>query len=307
MEASTRTMPSATGQTLKIYEWIPENPRAILQILHGMGEHMERYDAFAKFLNTQGYAVVGGNHAGHGETCTLKGYFADSEGWDKVLQDIHSIRLATSKKYPLLPYFIFGHSMGSFLLRSYLQEHSQGLTAAIICATGEQPAPLVAFGTLIAKLQCFLGGAKKPCKILADISNSNFTKALPNSKTSFDWLTRDDAIVQKYIADEYCGFPFTANAYLDLFSGFRRNAKGENYQNSNKTLPLLFIAGDQDPVGDMGKMVEFVANRFGEWGFQNIEIKLYPGARHEILNETNMEEVFADVLAYLERNAYAGF
>jgi len=301
MNTIKNEIPSSTGQTLRLVEWMPDNSKAIVQIIHGMAEHIDRYEDFAAFLTGHGYGVVGNNHAGHGETASIKGYFAEKDGWKKVVEDIHQVRLRLQKEYPDLPYFMFGHSMGSFLLRTYLQDHSDGLAGAIVCGTGQQPTAMLAIGSLIAGIQSLFGGAKKPCRLLNMISSKQFAATVPEYKTTFDWLTRDEKIVQQYIDDDYCGFPFTASAYLDLFHGFRSIVDGSRYAHSNKELPLFLIAGQSDPVGEMGKMVIYVEELLKNWGFQNVSRKFYPQARHELTNELNRQEVYEDILEFLER------
>ncbi len=300
MEKSKSVICSTTKQKVILCKWIPENPKAIVQIIHGMAEHIERYDEFASFLANHGYAVVGANHPGHGETVEVKGYFAKEDGWQKVLDDIHHIRIDMQKEFPNIPYFMFGHSMGSFLLRSYLQEHCCGITGAVISGTGYQAPALVHIGSLIAHTQVLFGGDKKPSHLLNNMSFKAFNKTVANPKTDFDWLSRDEHEVDKYIADPYCGFPFTAGGFKDFFSGLKRIANEKGYKNTCKTTPLFFVSGTCDPVGNMGCGVKCVFGHYKKLGFQNASYKLYEGARHEILNEINRQEVFGDILQFLE-------
>lgn len=292
---------SAGGETLDAIKFIPEKPIAIVQLIHGMSEHIHRYEEFAGFLAEHGYVVVGHTHAGHGENAKLLGYFADNGGWNILLTDIDSIRKSISGEYPMLPYYIFGHSMGSLLLRNYLQEHSEGLAGVVICGTAKQPISKIKFAKLLTKLLLLLGYGKKPAKLLNAMNFGVYNKGISNPRTLFDWLSRDNKQVDKYIEDEFCGFMFTNLGYYDLFSGLENIETPKKNQNINKELPIYIISGGADPVGDNGKAVRRIYDEYKGLGIKNLDICVYKDARHEILNEINKEEVYKDVLSFLER------
>lgn len=292
---------SVGGETLDALKYIPENPVGIVQIIHGMSEHIHRYDGFASFLAEHGYIVVGHTHAGHGKNAHILGYFANEGGWDILLQDIDNIRKTISQDFPKLPYFIFGHSMGSMLLRNYLQAHSDGLKGAIICGTAKQPLSAVLIGKCIARLQKWFGRGKRASTLLSTLSFGTFNKNFHNPRTLYDWISRDENEVDKYIDDPYCGFPFTASGYYDLFTGIENIEKTQNNRDINKDLPIYIISGSSDPVGANGKAVQKLYSEYKNLGIKNVDITVYKEARHELLNELNKEEVYNDILNFLER------
>ena len=263
------TLPSTVpGRTLHAFRCVPEGEVcAILQLSHGMVEFIDRYKPLAESLAQRGILVTGNDHLGHGGSIRTKadyGYFAEPDGNRAVLDDLHAMTLRTKERYPGVPYFLLGHSMGSFYARQYLCEYGQELSGAIIMGTGHQPKALVQF-----------------------------------ARTTHDWLNRDAAEVDKYLADERCTFTFTLNAYYSMFSGILRLHDPAFLARMPKDLPLLFLAGTADPVGDRGKGVLRAIQSLKAAGVQNICCKLYPGARHELLVETNRQEVFADIAAWL--------
>lgn len=292
---------SVGGEILDAFKYIPENPIAIVQLIHGMAEHIHRYENFAEFLAEKGYIVVGHTHAGHGTNAKILGYIADEDGWNILLKDIDSIRNIISDEYCDLPYFMFGHSMGSMLLRNYLQDHSDGLSGAIICGTAKQPLAAIKLGKIIASFQKWIGNSKKPSSLLNLLSFGAYNNHIANPRTHFDWLSRDDKQVNKYIQDPYCGFPFTASAYYDLFTGLENIENTQNNKNINKSLPIYIISGSNDPVGDNGKAIQRLYNEYKNIGIQTVDIGVYKEARHEILNEINNDEVYNDILKFLER------
>lgn len=289
------------GETLDAVKFIPENPIGIVQIIHGMAEHIHRYEDFAGFLAEHGYIVVGHTHAGHGKNAKLLGYFAGEGGWNILLEDIDSVRKSMSSEYPNLPYFIFGHSMGSFLLRNYIQEHSDGLAGVIVCGTAKQALSKVKFAKALISLILLFGNGKKPGLFMDKLNFGAFNKAIQNPRTKFDWLSRDEKNVDKYIADEYCGFAFTNMGYYDLLTGIENIETLQNNKNINKKLPVFIISGSADPVGDNGKAAQLLYNEYKRLGIEQVDISIYNDARHELLNEINKDEVYNDILNFLER------
>lgn len=297
--------PSSDGKTkLHAILWVPETaPRAIVQIAHGMVEYVERYEGFAEFLNKHGILVAGNDHLGHGDSFTeewQKGYFVGKKGDICAMQDLHRMTVLLQKKYPDIPHFLFGHSMGSFFTRRYLCMYPNEIDGAVICGTGWKPAPVLAGGLFVVKLLSFLRGDKYRSEFVTKLSFGSINKAFEPVKTSKDWLSRDVEVARKYLNDEKCGFLFTLNGYRTLFRSMYLAQDMELLQKMDEDLPVLFIAGEMDPVGDFGKGVKKTVNAFYASGMKDVECILYPEARHELINELNKEEVFQDVLEWLE-------
>ncbi len=291
---------SLTGQSLEMCRWTPTGDiKGIVQIIHGMAEHIFRYDNFARFLVDNSFMVVGYNIAGHGTTAEHLGYFDDKNGWNKVVEDVHKLRKTIQESFNDSPYFIFAHSMGSFITRSYLQKYSEGLAGVILSGSGQQAPIMVAAGSLIAKAQILLGKGKEKSDILNNLSFASFNKAFAPTRTDFDWLSRDNNQVDKYIADKYCGFAFSAGGYKDLLYGIKGINKLSNNANIQKSLPIYLFSGEKDPVGDSGKGVLEIAEILKNLGIKDVQTKLYIDGRHEMLNEINNQEVYNDVLNWL--------
>ena len=258
--------------------WKPEGePKAVVQLIHGIAEHIGRYDEFANFLTQHGYVVAADDHMGHGGSVEngLKGYF--SGGWLSAVEDEKRLHDKISEQYPHLPYDILGHSMGSFLLRTYLYTYPDAVDKAVISGTGWEDPMKVRMGKLVCKLE------------QARIGETNA------------WICSDDAVVAAYDADPLCGFDATVGLARDLLTGVGMNEQPENLDKMNKQLPVLFISGCKDPVGGMAKGVLKCIDAFKRSGMKDITIKLYPEGRHEMLNERNKAEVYQDVLDWLDR------
>ena len=296
------TIPSTAGPSLDARMWLPEGqPRAAVQLIHGMAEHIDRYDAPALYLAGQGFLVVGHSHLGHGPNAEIKGYFAEKDGWQRLIDDVHVLRRRTQEEYPGLPYFILGHSMGSFVARCYLREHAEGLAGCVLSGTGVFGRGIASLGVAVSNLVCLFGGAKKPSPLIDKLGFSSSNKPFAPNRTPFDWLSRDEAVVDQFIADPDCGFPFTGSGYRDLFRGLIRLSDTSEMQGIPKELPLLLFSGDHDPVGGMGEGVKKVAEEFRQAGLRDVTLTLYEGGRHEMFNELNREEVYADLAAWLDR------
>lgn len=299
--------PSSDGLTqIHAIEWIPEGEiKGIYQICHGMAEHMERYDAFATYLSSNGYYVVGHDHLGHGKSLISlenKGFFPVERGNDCLIADIHKLRLLTEEKQPGLPYYIMGHSMGSFLVRQYLGVHGEGLSGAIIMGTGDQPELILHAGKFLCKMISVFKGWKYKSKLVNDISIGSYDKAFANSKEGTSWLSKDPVIVNKYEEDPMCGFVFTLSGFYHMYDGMLKMKKQESQGMVPKELPIFFVAGADDPVGNSGKLVEKTYQNYVNCGIKNVSIKLYEGDRHEILNELDKEVVYEDILNFLSLN-----
>ena len=291
---------STAGPELDVRAWMPERmPKAVVQFVHGMSEHIDRYDAPARYLAAQGYLVVGHTHLGHGPKAPIKGFFAREDGWQHLIDDVHALRVRTQREHPDLPYFLLGHSMGSFVVRCYLREHGEGLAGCLLSGTGCVPKSTAMTGVIVSTLICRLGGEQKPSALIDKLGFSASNKPFAPNRTPFDWLSRDEREVDKYIADPDCGFVFTASGYRDLFRGLIRLSDLNEMEKIPKDLPLLLFSGDRDPVGGMGAGVKQAAEEFRRAGLTDVTVKLYPEGRHESFNELNREEVYADMAAWL--------
>lgn len=287
-------------------EWKPEGEIAgVLQICHGMAEYIERYDEFAAFLARNGYCVIGHDHLGHGKsvlTSEQLGYFHETKGNDCVIEDIHELHRLTSKKYPDVPYFIMGHSMGSFLVRQYLGKYKEKLSGAIVMGTGEQPMIILQAGRLVCRVIALLKGWKHRSKFVDSMAAGGYEKAFANVQDGSNWLSRNPENVKRYKADPLCGYVFTVNGYYNMFLGMSRMLSQEKNEQIPKEIPVFLVAGSEDPVGNFGKSVKNVYRKYKKCGIQDVELKLYEKDRHEILNEDDREVVYGDILTWLENH-----
>ena len=295
---------SSTGKN-KIHArmCVPDaEPRAIVQIIHGIAEYIDRYDEFMSFLADNGIIAVGTDHLGHGKSIESEeqtGFFAYDNGWDYAVRDEEVLRLAMHENYPELPIIVFGHSMGSFMARTLLIRYPDAFNAAIISGTANQGAALVNGGLFMGNLVTGLKGAHHYSKFLNSLAFGNYNKMYNNPKTEYDWLSRDEANVQKYIDDPLCGFIPSCSLFRDMMTGVKFITNKKDLTAMNKDMPVYFMSGDMDPVGECGKGVQKAYNNFLEVGMKDVSIKLYPGGRHEMLNEINKDEVYTDILAWL--------
>lgn len=288
---------------LACYLYLPDEgaPKAVVQLSHGMCEYIERYEPLCRFLTDQGYAVGGADHLGHGKTAGREGalgYFAEKNGHLYLTENLNVVCEQLRARFPGLPYFLVGHSMGSFIARDFLAKYGAKLTAAVISGTsGGNPA--ARWGMRLAKLQIALGQGQKPGRLLNKLAFAGYNKRFAG-RTPYDWLSRDEAVVDAYAADPYCTFLFTPSAFLDLFKILSRVSVPEWAESVPKDLPILLLSGEDDPVGDYGEGPKAVARRLKDAGVKEVTCQLYPGGRHEMFNETNRQEVYEDLLAFLE-------
>ena len=299
------TFLSSDGKTrLHAMQWLPvETPRAVLQISHGVAEHIGRYDGFARYLNEQGLAVVGHDHLGHGGSLPEGGtpvYFGDGTPWETVVADIQLLHEQLRREFPGVPLCLVGHSMGSFLARSYLIRYPGTLRAAIIMGTGWQPQAKLAGGRAVAEVVCAAQGPSSASKLVNDLAFGGYNKAFAPNRTGYDWLSADSENVDRYIADPLCGADATVGLFRQMLHGIAFNQNPKNLTRMDSSLPVLLISGDRDPVGDMGKGVRRTADAFRKAGLSDVTVKLYPGLRHEILNEKGWQrEIFRDIGLWL--------
>lgn len=283
---------------LKIVE--SQEKRAIVLIIHGMAEHIERYARLAERFKEAGFITAGFNLAGHGEECPKErlGVFGEKNGWDNILKDVANARALLIKKYPGIPIVMLGHSMGSFILRCYIQKYPDALPdMLVLCGTGNIGAPTLYIAALAARILGLFGRRNKASKTVSKMVFPQDKQA----KTEFDWLTRDDKEVEKYIKDPLCGFPLTAGAYRDFFKGILILTKEKNLAPANPDMPVFFIAGDKDPVGK-NNGVEKTAKHFRSAGYKDVSLKLYAEARHELFNELNRDSVTNDVIYWINEH-----
>ncbi len=284
--------------------WTPEQePRAVVQLVHGIAEHIDRYDDFALWLNEQGILVVAEDHMGHGKSIGkdgIQGYFHG--GWFSAVADTYQLLTQTMEQYPGVPYILFGHSMGSFMVRTILAQHpDSGIAGCIICGTAWQPAALLKAAAPLCALLCRNGGDKKPSEPLKKLMFGSYNQKVEHVRTEFDWLTRDDRIVDDYAKDPLCGFTGTAGLYRDMLKGIAYIQQPDTLASMNKETPVFFVAGKADPVGAYGQGVEQAAKAFQSVGMVDVSCKLYPMCRHEILNEINNGQVYEDILQWIEK------
>lgn len=297
--------PSRDGKTqIHAIEWIPEGEiKGVLQICHGMVEYINRYDEFAEFMAGHDYYVIGHDHLGHGKSIQTEedlGYFNETRGNQYVIGDIHKLRELTMKKHPGVPYYMLGHSMGSFLLREYLTMYGTGLAGAIIMGTGYQGALVLNAGQLICRVLAAFKGWKYRSKFVDNLSFGSYNKKFEPAETTKDWITSDKERKKKYVEDPLCSYMFTLGAYYQMFEGMKVLTRKDSIARIPKELPILFVSGEDDPVGAFGKGIIKVYEKYKSAGIHNLSIHLYKGDRHEILNEVNRKDVYEDLRRWIE-------
>ncbi len=302
LQKEGRFASSDKTNTIVYKRWMDEEVpvRAILQLSHGMCEYVDRYDGFAAFMARHGFVVYANNHLGHGKSAKTMddlGYFGPKEGYRFLVQDLYKMTCIAKKENPGLPVVLLGHSMGSFIARLYLASFSKQVDAAVLVGTAGKN-PLEKTGTALINGIVRVRGGRFRSRFLQKIGFGAYNKKIPNHQTDSDWISRERQVIQKYEADPYCKFIFTAAAFKDLFTMLKLASSQQWPYRIRKDLPILLLAGDMDPVGNYGKGVKEVYQKLKNAGVQDVKMKLYKGARHEILNETNQDEVYADILAW---------
>lgn len=292
------------GQKIHAVKWIPdvEKPFCILQIVHGMAEHIERYDEFARFLAEKGILVVGDDHLGHGKTVKeggTYGYFCENDAANVLVRDEHRLKKIMQEQYSGVTYLILGHSMGSFILRNYLFRYGTGVDGAVIVGTGAQSKGTLFAARTLTAIQKIFCGSKHVSKLMDKASFGNYNKRFEPSRTKFDWLSRNESNVDRYIEDPLCGFVFTVNGFATLYKLIYNCCDTEKLNNIPKNLPIMLVAGAEDPVGDYGRSIEKVYQTYLEHGMTNVQMKLYENDRHELLNETDREQVYGDIYRWI--------
>jgi len=288
---------------LFVNQWLPAAPlKALILLAHGMAEHSARYARLAEAFCAQGYGVYAPDLRGHGKTAehgTL-GHFADDDGWCKVIGDLASLNQRIGQQHPDVPIILLGHSMGSYLAQGYLLHHSASLHGAILSGSNFQPVALYGAARQIARFEKLRQGGKGRSALIEWLSFGSFNKKFKPARTAFDWLSRDPVEVDLYASDPLCGFRCTNQLWIDLLGGLQQISKASNLAQIDPGLPLLVIGGECDPVSE-GKRLTDLAEALRSAGSQNLQLKIYPQARHELFNETNRDEVIADVLTWIDQ------
>ncbi len=304
MSAKELLFKSHDEVNLNSYIWECDSPKAIVHIIHGMSEHAMRYDHFANWLNTKNIFVISSDLRGHGKTAgdiNNIGFFSYQNGWNIVTKDIEHLTKFYKEKHPNLPIIILGHSMGSFLARTIAIENPTIASGFIFSATAGHPGLLGIVGEKLARINAKIFGKKNKSKLLDFLAFGDFNKKIKNKKTKKDWLTRDHQIVNKYINDPLCMQLFTSQFYEDLTNALLKINNSQNIKKMKSDIPYLFFAGDMDPVGNYGKGINEVVNKFKQANCSNITCKLFEGGRHEMLNEINKEEVYTYIIQWIEK------
>jgi alpha-beta hydrolase superfamily lysophospholipase len=338
--ASTFTLTTADGVDLFVYCWLPgPQPRAAVQIAHGLAEHAGRYARLAEALTAAGYAVYASDHRGHGRTARSAddlGFFAERDGWQKCVADLWQVNrhIAAAHRnsgslasegpaaadwasedtasedtasenpaaaYRGLPIFLLGHSMGSTLAEQFMGDHGETLAGVVLCGANGKPTPLAAVGRTITRAERLRLGARGRSKLAQSLTFEAFNKKFAPARTAFDWLSRDPAEVDKYVADPLCGFPATVQLWIDLLDGWREVSSVAHRNRVPKKLPLYVIAGGRDPVNGNTRQLEPWLADYQAAGHKDVTHRFYSEARHELFNETNREEVTRDLIAWLDR------
>lgn len=296
---------SIDGKTkIHAVEWIPDGePRAVLQLIHGMNEFINRYDEYASFMADQGFYVVGNDHVGHGESVVsdeLRGFFREKNGNKVLLEDLETLRKMAAEKYPDVPYFILGHSMGSFLARQFVALHGSELAGAVIMGTGTTPLPVLKSGMALCTLIGAVKGKTYRSSLVNNIATGSYLKRFEPARTPADWLSKNEPNIDAYISNPWCRVTFTVAAYKDMFYSIQDCQSKKTIAKIPKDLPLLVTSGEEDPVGDYSKGVKLAYQSYVDAGIKDVTLKIYPGDRHEILNELDRDVVYADILKWFE-------
>jgi len=292
------------GTTLHGLRWDIERPAALVYLVHGLAEHVARYDSFAMALNQAGFMVAGHDQRGHGRTAResgILGHFGDRGGWTAMVGDAAAGVSAWRAERPELPLILFGHSMGSFVVQQALWSWPDRFDGAVLSGSNGPPPPLAALGRLIARIERLRLGPRGRSKLIHALGFDGMNKAFQPARTDMDWLSRDPEMVDRYIADPECGFVASTASWIGLLDALSSLASTRNLQRIPATMPIHLAAGRRDPVGDFGKGVQRLHDLYANAGLTDLTMTLYDGARHEILNETNRAEVTADIIARMQQ------
>jgi alpha-beta hydrolase superfamily lysophospholipase len=302
MKASESTFKDAYGDTIFYRKWLPESkPKALVVISHGMAEHSARYGRFAESLTSAAYAVYAIDHRGHGKTAEygVLGHYADKDGFTKVVDDLHELFSIASADTACDKKFLFGHSMGSFIAQSFIERFGAELSGCILSGTAGSGGPILGVGRFLAGVGCVFKGPRSKAPLLDTMSFGKFNDAFKPNRTKFDWLSRDNAEVDTYVADPLCGFVCTDGLFRDLLGALMKIHKEREIAKIPVSLPIYMFAGEKDPVGAATGSFKWLFDAYARLGVKDLKMRLYEGARHETLNETNRDEVTRDAIAWL--------
>lgn len=295
------------GVIINVHKWGLEEGQAIkgvVQISHGMAEWAYRYDYFAKALNREGYIVYANDHRGHGLTAPSMedvGYISDNDGFFDKVEDMRELNQLIREEHPSLPVVLFGHSMGSFLSQRYIQLYGSDLVGVILSGSNGKQGPIINLGIALAYLEMKFKGRRHRSRLLDKLSFGSYNRAFPDNRTKFDWLSRDEKLVDRYIEDPYCGGIFTSSFFYDFLRGLKMITRRKNLEAVPKNLPIYIFSGSMDPVGGFGKGVEKLKEMYETHGLKEVSLVLYPEGRHEMLNEINRDEVIEDIVRWLDK------
>lgn len=286
--------------------WVPDGKvTGVLQIAHGMVEFIDRYDRFARFMNQHGYVVAGHDHLGHGQSVVSEkdlGFFRKNKGNEAVIADMRRLHLIMKKHYPGVPYYLLGHSMGSFFTREYIEQYGNDLTGVIVMGTGSQPPAVLKMGKALCRSTAALKGWRHRSKMINDMSFASYNRKFEPARTERDWLTRDEKIVDAYNANPLNNFMFTVNGYYSMFNAIEAAQDRKKIEKIPKDLPILIVSGKDDPVGDFGKGVTKAYESYRDAGIHDVQMHLFENDRHEILNELDHGKVDRYILDWIEQH-----
>lgn len=290
--------------------YIPEDqePICVVQIAHGMAEYFERYEEFARFLTDRGCIVAGNDHLGHGKSVgedKLYGYFCEQDPATVVVRDVHRLKKMTQQEYPGLPYVIIGHSMGSFILRNYLTMYGTGITGAVIMGTGYRTVSSMRMLKFLIQIQKLFLGARHVSRFCDKVSFGSYNRRIPDARTEFDWLCKDEESVRRYMEDPLCGNIFTLNGFQTLTELILRANDPKRLQKIPAELPLMVISGDADPLGEYGKGIPKVCDALRSAGVRDVEMHLCETGRHELLNEPERAQIMEEIFDWIRRHCLA--
>ncbi|HAU5069829.1 TPA: lysophospholipase [Clostridioides difficile] len=304
MKCTNFTFKGEEDLDIYTYKWEDENiknPKAVVQIAHGMAETAQRYETFAKVLTKNGYIVYINDHRGHGKTAKIienVGHLAEKEGFRCLVEDMYTLTNIIKKENEDLPIYLFGHSMGSFASQRYIMDYSNNLSGLILCGSNGRQGIILNLAHMIINREIKKYGRRSRSNKINDlIFGGEIIRR--NEKTKFDWLSRDKEQVEKYINDPFCGVVCSCGFFYDLIQGLKEIEDKENLKKVPLDVPIYIISGDKDPIGKNGKGVLRLRDRYIKLGVKDVTCKLYKGGRHELLNEINKEEVFEDVICWL--------
>ncbi len=298
--AERQCLPAADGRRILIDLWCPARPVALIHLLHGLGEHPARYERFARHCNQQGIAVAAHNHRGHGENCPENelGHYADEEGWDKLISDATLVQGALIRQIPDVPLILLGHSMGSYIAQSFLMRGHGPVSALILSGSAFNSRLQLRIGHWLAAIESVRVGKRSKSKLLNKMGFGEFNQGFVPNRTAFDWLSRNESEVDKYVADPLCGADSSCRLWFDLTGGLLEVTSTKALHKICADLPILITGGSADPVGGQAGLTR-LAQKYEKSGHLKTSLKIYPQARHEMFNETNRDEFSHDLTQWL--------